>query len=66
MPGVTAVGDRGEEHLRQEAGEEPDPDDQAEPAGGDAVLVAEVVEHGEHHAVAGREQRSHGAELENP
>ncbi len=64
--GKTPVGDRRQEHLRQEAGQEADPDDQAEPVGLDAVLVPKVVEHREHHAVTRREQRGHQTELKDP
>ncbi len=63
---MAAVRDRGEDHLGDESGQEPDADDQAEPVSLDAVLVAEVVEHREHDAVPGCQERGHEPELQHP
>ena len=65
-PCVPAVGDRCEEDLRHERRQEADADDHAEPLGPDAVLVAEVVEHREHHAVARGQHRGHQTERQDP
>ncbi len=54
--GVAAVGERGDRHLGNEPGDEPDADDGAERRLADAVLVAHVVEQREQGAVPGREE----------
>ena len=60
--GVTAVGERCHDDLRQESGDEAEPDH--EPDGGlaDAVFVTEVSDDREQHAVAGRQCRHQPAE----
>ena len=58
VPGVAAVGERGDRHLGDEAGDEADADDRAERRLADAVLVAHVVEQREQGAVAGGEERA--------
>ena len=62
LAGVATVGERGDEDLGQEPGEEADPDHRAERRLADAVLVADVVEHAEQRAVAHRQQRQHQPE----
>ena len=52
VAGVATVGDRSQEDLGQEPGEEADRDDPTERGLADAVLVADVVEHAEQGAVA--------------
>ena len=59
---MPAVGERGERDLGDEAGEEADADDRTERRLADAVGVAEVVEQGEQHAVAGGEEGAHEPE----
>ena len=54
--GVATVGHRCEQHLGGEGREEPDGDDEPELAAVQPVAGAVVVEHGEHHAVARRQQ----------
>ena len=61
-PGVAAVGERGDEDLGQEPGEEAHPDHRAELRRRDAVVVADVVEHAEQRAVAHRHRRQHEPE----
>ena len=61
-PRMAAVGERGDEHLRQERGDEPDPDDDTDRRFADAVLVAVVVDDREQHAVAGGEAGHEPAE----
>ncbi len=56
LAGVAAIGERGDEDLREEPGEEADADHRAEGRLADAVLVADVVEHAEQGAVAHRQQ----------
>jgi hypothetical protein len=52
-PGVAAVGHGGNGHRCQEAGEEPQADDNSQGAFADAVLVAVVVEQREQHTMTG-------------
>jgi hypothetical protein len=52
---VSLVGVRSDHHLGEEPGEEPDSDHHAERRLRDAVLVADVVEHREEHAVSSGE-----------
>ena len=52
LAGVAAVGERCDQHLREEPGDEPDADDHADGGFADPVLVAVVVDDGEQHAVA--------------
>jgi len=60
--GVAAVGERCDGDLRQESGDEAEPD--YEPDGGlaDAVFVTKVSDDGEEHAVAGGQGRHEPAE----
>ena len=53
--GVATVGERRDQQLRQEPGEEADADHDADRGLADAVLVAVVVDDREQHAVAGGE-----------
>ena len=63
--GVASVGQRGQCHLSDERRQESHRHDQSERALADAVLVAELVEHGEHHPVARCEQPCQRAEDNN-
>ena len=60
--GVPSVGERGECDLGDERRQEAHRHDQTERTLADAVLIAELVEHGEHHAVPRGEQRRQRAE----
>ncbi len=62
--GVAAVGEGGDEDLGDEGGEEAAPDHEADRRLADAVLVAEVTDDGEQHAVA-RGERG-GQPVEEP
>ena len=62
LAGVAAVGERGDQHLGEEPGEEADADHRAEGALADPVLVADVVEHREQRPVAHRQQAEHEPE----
>ena len=62
LAGVATVGQRGDQHLGEEPGEEADADHCAEGALADPVLVADVVEHREQRPVAHRQQAEHEPE----
>ena len=64
--GVAAVGERGDQRLGDERGDEADGHDQPQPRAPDPVVVTEVVEHREHHAVAGGHQRGQQPERQHP
>ncbi len=55
---MAAIGERGDDDLGDEPGDEADTDDATERRFADAVLVAEVVEQGEQDAIAGGEERA--------
>ena len=65
QPGVAAIGERGDRHLGDERRQEAHGHDQPERTFTDPVLVAELVEHGEHHAVSRGEQPRQRAENDN-
>ena len=54
---MAAIGQRRDQDLGEEPGDEPDADDEPERRLRDPVLVAEVVEQREQRAVAGGEER---------
>ena len=63
--GMASIGERRQQDLGEERREESGGDDRAERSRADAELVAKVVEHREHDAVAGGEQRGQEAERED-